>query len=217
MAGRRSKRDLTPEERALWSKVAESVAPLAPTKRRLKSLSRPSHANIEEFAHEPGPTDSVQAAPAAERSKVPQKSSDTSPEKRVKPAATPLARLDTRTKRKLARGALAIEERLDLHGMTQTAAHATLRRFIAGAQARGARMVIVITGKGGRSSGSGYDFEERGILRRVVPQWLALPDMRDYVVGFEEAHPTHGGAGALYVRLRRSRSLTISGSAGDKR
>ena len=52
---------------------------------------------------------------------------------------------------------------------------------------------------------------ERGILRRVVPQWLALPEMRDYVVGFEEAHAAHGGGGALYVRLRRSRRFTVEG------
>ncbi|HEX5866107.1 MAG TPA: Smr/MutS family protein, partial [Beijerinckiaceae bacterium] len=48
-------------------------------------------------------------------------------------------------------------------------------------------------------------FEERGVLRRVVPHWLRLPDLRPLVVGFEEAAVRHGGAGALYVRLRRAR------------
>jgi DNA-nicking Smr family endonuclease len=46
---------------------------------------------------------------------------------------------------------------------------------------------------------------ERGVLRRQVPLWLALPDLRSLVVGFEEAHVAHGGEGALYVRLRRAR------------
>ena len=46
---------------------------------------------------------------------------------------------------------------------------------------------------------------ERGVLRRQVPLWLQLPDLREIVVGFEEAHVGHGGEGALYVRLRRAR------------
>jgi DNA-nicking Smr family endonuclease len=58
----------------------------------------------------------------------------------------------------------------------------------------------VITGKGKRESEGG-----RGVLKRQVPQWLALPEFRALVVGFEDAHLTHGGEGALYVRLRRAR------------
>ena len=49
--------------------------------------------------------------------------------------------------------------------------------------------------------------EERGVLKRSVPHWLRLPDLRPLVVGFEEAQPRHGGSGALYIRLRRSREL----------
>jgi DNA-nicking Smr family endonuclease len=67
----------------------------------------------------------------------------------------------------------------------------------------GHKVVLVITGKGG---GPGYAYmDERGILRRMVPQWLAMPDVRHLVVGYEEAHTTHGGSGALYVRIRRRR------------
>lgn len=65
--------------------------------------------------------------------------------------------------------------------------------------ARNARLVLVITGKGARGEG------ERGVLKRQVPHWLALPEFRTLVVGFENAHITHGGEGALYVRLRRTR------------
>jgi DNA-nicking Smr family endonuclease len=67
------------------------------------------------------------------------------------------------------------------------------------ARARDARLVLVITGKGGRSAG------ERGVLKRYVPQWLNLPEFRTLVIGFEEAHIAHGGEGALYVRVRRTR------------
>jgi DNA-nicking Smr family endonuclease len=93
---------------------------------------------------------------------------------------------------------MAIDARLDLHGMTQAEAHAALAHFLRRVQRNGARLVLIITGKG---AGAG----ERGVLRRQVPLWLGLPDLRDAVVGFEEAHTAHGGEGALYVRLRRAR------------
>jgi DNA-nicking Smr family endonuclease len=63
----------------------------------------------------------------------------------------------------------------------------------------------VVTGKGAR--GAERDpFSERGVLRRLVPQWLKAPEFRNLVVGFEAAHVGHGGVGALYVQLRRRRS-----------
>jgi DNA-nicking Smr family endonuclease len=75
--------------------------------------------------------------------------------------------------------------------------------FLAGAQAQGHRLVLVITGKG-RARESWPAPDERGVLRRLVPQWLALPELRVLVLGFEPAQRTHGGDGALYVRLRRT-------------
>jgi DNA-nicking Smr family endonuclease len=71
------------------------------------------------------------------------------------------------------------------------------------AQKDGAKFVLVITGKGGSAR---QDGSERGVLKRQVPQWLGLPEFRRYVVGFEDAHHRHGGAGALYLRMRRQRS-----------
>jgi len=65
--------------------------------------------------------------------------------------------------------------------------------------------VLVITGKGAAATGASL-FEERGVLRRIVPHWLRLPELRPLVLGFEEAAQHHGGAGALYVRLRKRRS-----------
>jgi DNA-nicking Smr family endonuclease len=85
--------------------------------------------------------------------------------------------------------------------MTQDRAHRALLSFLRRAQADGARVVLVITGKGARGPAS-----EPGVLRRAVPQWLALPEFRSLVVGYEIAHVTHGGEGALYVRVRRGRN-----------
>ena len=106
----------------------------------------------------------------------------------------------------MARGTLAIDGRIDLHGMTQMAAHDRLHRFLRDAQAGGARIVLVITGKGRPGSEDGAPGEERGVLRRRVPQWLAEPAVRGIVLGFEEAHRSHGGGGALYVRIRKARA-----------
>jgi DNA-nicking Smr family endonuclease len=98
-------------------------------------------------------------------------------------------------RQRVARGREPIDARFDLHGLTQEEAHVALSRFLHSASARGARLVLIITGKGGRRG--------EGVLKRQVPLWLALPEFRDLVIGFEEAHVAHGGEGALYVRLRR--------------
>jgi DNA-nicking Smr family endonuclease len=131
--------------------------------------------------------------------------SESAPKAAPKPAAPPapaLAPLGRRYRQRVSRGTHEIEDRIDLHGKTQAQAHAALGRFLHRAQKDGARLVLVITGKGLRGS----DGErERGVLRRQVPQWLALPEFRALVVGFEDAGAAHGGEGALYVRLRRAR------------
>jgi len=97
------------------------------------------------------------------------------------------------------------DARIDLHGKTQSEAHAALISFLRKAQSDGAKFVLVITGKGG---GGRDDWSERGVLKRQVPQWLKLPEFRGYVLGFEDAYMGHGGAGALYVRIRRRKSGT---------
>jgi len=83
---------------------------------------------------------------------------------------------------------------LDLHGLSRDAAHQRLVDFVQGRWAAGARAILVITGKGSRGD---------GVLRREVPYWLAQPPLREIVAGLSEAHPKRGGAGALYVVLRR--------------
>ncbi|HEV2550387.1 MAG TPA: Smr/MutS family protein [Stellaceae bacterium] len=106
--------------------------------------------------------------------------------------------LDRRTAERLRQGALPIEARLDLHGMTQEEAHRALDAFLARAAAAGKRCVLVITGKGGRSSGD-------GVLRAAVPRWLNEPPNRARLLAFVLAQPPHGGAGALYILLKRRR------------
>jgi DNA-nicking Smr family endonuclease len=90
------------------------------------------------------------------------------------------------------------EGRLDLHGMIQTQAHRALTSYVTQAQSSGLRCIIVITGKGRVSEGG-------GVLRNQVPQWLNSPAIRSSVLAFSPAQPRDGGAGALYVLLRRKR------------
>ena len=111
--------------------------------------------------------------------------------------APSLRRSAARQSAACARDSGAIHGRLDLHGMTQAEAHDALLGFLHRSQASGARVVLVITGKGVRGD------SERGVLKRQVPMWLRLPEFRDIVVGFETAGIGHGGEGAMYVRLRR--------------
>ncbi|SDN87574.1 DNA-nicking endonuclease, Smr domain [Methylobacterium phyllostachyos] len=113
----------------------------------------------------------------------------------------PAAGLERTAKVGLRRGRLAIEARIDLHGMVQAEAHAALTGFLLRARAAGHAYVLVVTGKGG--PGYSEAFAERGVLRRSVPHWLRGGELRGIVLGFEEAARHHGGGGALYVRLRR--------------
>jgi DNA-nicking Smr family endonuclease len=119
----------------------------------------------------------------------------------VAPGRLPgLAPLERRARQKLARGAMPVDAAIDLHGLRQQEAHQALHGFLNRAQREGAKIVLVVTGKGEGRSSDGF---ETGVLRRAVPLWLRAPEWRSLVVGFEEATRTHGGAGALYVRLRR--------------
>ena len=109
--------------------------------------------------------------------------------------------MERKLKRDLARGRGGVDSALDLHGLNQAEAHHALRGFLVRAQERGDRLVIVVTGKGRSTSW----IDEPGVLRRLAPHWLRAEDLRGVVLGFEEAAQAHGGAGALYVRLRRAR------------
>lgn len=126
------------------------------------------------------------------------------PAQKPKPAAPSLARFEEKTLRRLSRGLVKVDDRIDLHGMRQERAHSTLGGFLRRAQARGDRIVLIVTGKGfGGEATTGES--SRGVLRQSVPHWLAHPEFREFVSSFEEAARKHGGAGALYVRIRRRR------------
>lgn len=181
------RRRLSEDERALWLGATRTVAPLRkPVRAKTAADAEPATVT----PPEPAPSMPAVAAATAVRKILP-------------PAPPAPAPLDRRLRRRVARGTVALDGRLDLHGMTQAEAHAALLSFLREAQARGAKIVLVITGKGGR----GDELSERGVLKRQVPHWLALAEFHAFVAGFEPAAPVHGGAGALYVRLRRRRAV----------
>ncbi len=181
---RRKNRSLAPEEEELWRAVKKTVTPLRPE----KAVPPPALA-----AAEPEPERSlVHLSPAV------------APAAPSKPALPKLHPLGKRERQAVNRGRTAIDGRLDLHGYRQDEAHARLSGFLSYAQSMGWKVVLVITGKGR----PGGDFQslhdhERGVLRRVVPLWLSLPEFRRVVLGYEDAGPVHGGDGALYVRIRK--------------
>jgi DNA-nicking Smr family endonuclease len=116
--------------------------------------------------------------------------------------------IDRRAHRQVAAGKVPIDAVLDLHGLNQEVAHSRLRRFLMSCQAKGHRMVLVVTGKGAKAAKSDdwpTDANQRGVLRRNVPLWLDDPDLRAIVVSYAAAGLRHGGEGALYIRLRKAR------------
>jgi DNA-nicking Smr family endonuclease len=179
-----SRRRLSSDERVLWKGVTRSIAP----------LRKVSEAETDDELPAPAPP-----APRPRARPAPMPAGVAAP---PNPAPPPRATGGRKTKKGIARGAHAIDGRLDLHGMTQAEAHDALFGFLRAKQARGSKVVLVITGKGA----SGGDSGGRGVLNRMVPLWLRLPELRTVVVGFESASVRHGGEGALYVRLRRSRA-----------
>lgn len=175
------------EEIALWEQVTGTVTPLPRQPKRRKAPPDPAA-----MPDKPKPQPAKPAAAVARPLAKP------APKPAQPPALNPL---DRRTMSRIGRGTVAIDARIDLHGMTQEAAQHRLTTFLERAQTDGRKLVLVITGKGKAADGGEAT---RGVLRRVVPMWLASPRLRPIVVGFDTAGPAHGGAGALYVRIRRA-------------
>jgi DNA-nicking Smr family endonuclease len=174
------KRVLRPDEARLWAKVAATVR-LAPG-RTAPQLAEPS---IE--ASPP-----IQAPAPSKAKPTPAPRSEPRPTRhRMEAPET----IEPRRLRRLTRERDALGPKLDLHGLNQDAARARLHEFIRQASAEGCRAVLVITGKGSWGD---------GLLRRRTRDWLAEPAVRGLVAGVSEAHRRHGGAGALYVALRRA-------------
>jgi DNA-nicking Smr family endonuclease len=135
------------------------------------------------------------------------------PESRPKrpPPRPRLTGIDGRTAEKLRKGALEPDATLDLHGLTEDAAHRTLSAFVQNAAARGVRLLLVVTGKGLKQGAPDEPFDlelerrTRGILRLMTPRWLREPELVRFVADVRTAHRRHGGSGALYVYLRKER------------
>ncbi|WP_306372448.1 Smr/MutS family protein [Pseudoruegeria aquimaris] len=119
-------------------------------------------------------------------------------------AQAPLA-MDQKAYARLRRGKLEPERRIDLHGMTLSQAHPALTQFILSSQARGLRLVLVITGKGKPGEDEGPIPRPRGVLKHHVPQWLRVAPLSALILQVTEAHAKHGGSGAYYVYLKRHR------------
>jgi DNA-nicking Smr family endonuclease len=114
------------------------------------------------------------------------------------PPADGASGIDRANAERLKRGRHPIAARLDLHGLTQSEAYRSLAHFVAQSRETGRRCVLVITGRGLTPAGP-------GILKSAVPRWLAEPEFRRHVLMTAPAQPKDGGAGALYVLLRRHR------------
>lgn len=185
-------RRLTKENREIWDRLRQTVRPLR--KRRAAKPTEPPEPRVES------------EKPEEKRARAKRPTAAPSVQQPKAPAPPALAPFEEKTLRRLGRGLVEIDARIDLHGMRQERAHATLVSFLRHSQARGDRIVLVVTGKGKAGEGG------RGVLRQAVPGWLSLPDLRELVVGFEEAGRRHGGTGALYIRIRRRRAARLPSS-----
>lgn len=178
-----SKPRLSSADVALWRKAMADVMPLRRTPATGATMPP------EPVTHAEVPPDPSLPPPTARP--VPQ----------TRPARKgPHPGLDQRSYQKLRRGQIPVEGRLDLHGLTQVQAHATLGGYVARSRLAGRRCILVITGKGGRREG------DVGVLRASVPRWLAETPLAEHVLAHAPARPQHGGDGALYVLLRRIRA-----------
>ncbi len=192
-----SDHQISMEDAELWDMVKATATPLdkksrdtlidtgmVPDQKQRSSIDKPVQNELKK-------TESERRIPTSERPKPPQ----------------PQTSFDRRQIRQLATGRKEIDARLDLHGLRQKQAYSALKAFFIRSQSQGHRHVLIITGKGAprddETEKPFYEDQDRGVLRRLVPQWLREPEFSAYVVGYTKAHARHGGEGALYVRLRR--------------
>jgi len=193
-------RTIAPDEADLWHRLAGSVD---------KVKNKPRVTPHAESGAPKSPPRIVAEAPKAPAGAPPppKTSSPPAPPRR----AAPLAEFDRRAARQVASGKITIDARLDLHGVRRRDAHAQLHAFLRASQEQGCKTVLVITGKGDEVSvhrdhlADALGEPQRGVLRRLVPQWLAEPEMRSVALSYTTAGVRHGGGGALYVQLRRRR------------
>lgn len=182
----RRRKTLTEEDKSLWKKVTSTIVPMPG-----------SHIKVPTASTTPAKKTALRAKPSVQNKIIPAPAPK--PAQLVIPNQGLFSRpqqpsIDPKTRKKIAKGRVPIEARIDLHGMTQNVAILALEDFLFQARSSGFRLVLVITGKGEAGT---------GILRRQVPYWLTGGELATMVAGFQEAHDNHGGSGALYVRLKR--------------
>ncbi|MBC2669141.1 Smr/MutS family protein [Novosphingobium piscinae] len=191
----RPPRGLTPEEAELWAKVAATVKPLRPRARP----APPSPATV------PAPPASGIPAAAAPRlrGRVPPPLPPVAPAPMAPPRPLDRHGLDASWERKLAKAAVTPDFTLDLHGHSLEAAHGRLEHGLAQALAQGARVLLLVTGRPRPSDDHAGRGERRGAIRAKVLDWLAAGPYAQRIAAVRQAHPRHGGAGALYIVLKR--------------
>ena len=196
-----TRRKLNAEEKELWQRVAAKTERLHPQKQF----------DPEDFVT-PTPAPKSRAKPVFEV--LPARNVATSKNGRTSASLAPTimdqvkampVQMDKKSFGQLKRGKLRPEGKLDLHGMTQDRAHPALTGFIMKAHAQGKRLVLVVTGKGKNRDDGGPIPVRFGVLRHQVPQWLSTPPLSGVVLQVSQAHLRHGGEGAYYVYLRRTR------------
>ena len=186
------RRRLSAQEQALWERVAATITPLEP----LRAKASADEAPLKAMA--------APAPPPKVRGRVP---APLPPPPRPPERARQLdARtLDAGWDRRLAAGQVAPDFTLDLHGCTLDSAHARLDHGLALAMAQGARLVLLITGRPRPSDDHASRSERRGAIRAKFMDWLAAGPHASRIAAIRPAHPRHGGAGAVYLVLRRPR------------
>jgi DNA-nicking Smr family endonuclease len=193
--GRKPASGLSDEDAALWRDIGRSVKPLAPDRQGETAEADPV-GQPENKARQPaGKKPPRPAALPAARIRAIAHPPYVPPVSRAGAAVRRPGGIDERTAEMIVRGSLPIGGRLDLHGMTEANAHAALSGFIERSARAGAKVVLVITGKGERSGGA---------LRLAAPRWLSERPLAEFILGVRQADMRHGAQGALYVRLRAS-------------
>jgi DNA-nicking Smr family endonuclease len=183
-----SKKKFEVPDPELWEEVKASILPIKPSRRSKSGRVSAPHATL--VLRNPVEAPQLRAP-------------------RVTPPA--LATFERRMAQKLGRGQMEPEARIDLHGENLENARHQLLHFLSSRRMQGYRLVLVITGKGAspfaRHTLHGLTHfntpEREGKLRRELPMWLEEHQFRSHVVGFQPAHPKHGGGGAFYVKLRK--------------
>lgn len=190
MARRDGRRHPGVKDWHLWAEVARTVSPLHTPKKALPSLE-----------DVPLPLPEVPPPPRPQKVRPVPKLAPYSPPPQSRQQTEPGRVIEPKLKRKVVRGRIEIDGRIDLHGLRQNEARAALNRFIQARVARGDRTLLVITGKG-VSQPDDFMPAERGVLRTMLPIWLSEPHLAPYIAGWDVAAQNHGGDGAFYVRVR---------------